>query len=316
MHKFFKVIVLALTIARFAPAVAQTQQQFDWCNGKGGATRDQIISGCTALIKAGKLQGTNLGAAFRLRGQAFDNQNETDKALADYGRAIALNPNDGDALAARAMLFHANKDDQHALADLATAVRVAPGYATAWAYRGDILYAIDKPTEAIESFAQAIKLSPDWMWPANDRGELYADRGDYELALRDFDQVVRVSPTYAMGWNNRCRVNAILGKLDQALKDCDEALKIAPKFINSMRISGSVTARQHRGFVELKAGKYDQAIEDYNLAVEIVSNAETLYGRGTAKLKKGDTVDGNADIAAAVALDPKIAEKFVSFGVK
>jgi hypothetical protein len=83
-----------------------------------------------------------------------------------------------------------------------------------------------------------------------------------------------------------------------------------------MRMSGRVSARQHRGFVELKAGRYDLAIEDYNLAIEFLSNAETLYGRGTAKRRKGDTAGGDAGIAAAVGLDPRIAETFAGFGVK
>ena len=44
--------------------------------------------------------------------------------------------------------------------------------------------------------------------------------------------------------------------------------------------------------------------------------AESLYGRGTAKLKKGDNRGGNADIAAAKAIKPDIAEDFGRYGVK
>jgi tetratricopeptide (TPR) repeat protein len=118
-----------------------------------------------------------------------------------------------------------------------------------------------------------------------------------------------------MGWNNRCRVNAILGRIDEALKDCDEALRINPKFTNSMKKSGRVSVRQHRAFALLKAGRYDEAVQDYTQALEILSNAESLYGRGVAELKKGDKPGAEADMAAAKALDPKISEKFERFGV-
>jgi hypothetical protein len=37
-------------------------------------------------------------------------------------------------------------------------------------------------------------------------------------------------------------------------------------------------------------------------------SAQGLYGRGLAKLKKGDAAGGNADIAAAKAIKPDIAE--------
>ena len=38
--------------------------------------------------------------------------------------------------------------------------------------------------------------------------------------------------------------------------------------------------------------------------------------RGLAKLKSGDRAGGNADIAAAAALDPKIAAIYAGYGVK
>jgi tetratricopeptide (TPR) repeat protein len=310
--------VAALFAATFQleTAAAQTPQQIDWCVGKQEATPDLVIGGCTAVIQSGKFQPKQLSLALKLRGEAFRRKGEDDKALVDFDQAIKLNSENSGAFAARGLLFDSRKQSDRAVRDLAAATRIDPNNATAWAYQGDVLYHAGKEAEAIGSFARALKIAPDWMWPANDRGELYADRGDYELALRDFNHVVKVSSTYAMGWNNRCRVNAILGRLDEALKDCDQALKISPKFVNSMVKSGKVSARQHRGFVQLKAGRYDQAVEDYTLALEILSNAETLFGRGIAKAKKGEAAAGDVDIAEARALDPNIAQKFARFGVK
>jgi hypothetical protein len=53
-------------------AMAQTQQQIDWCNGRGRPTPDLKISGCTALIQSGKATGKNLAAGFLNRGNAYD----------------------------------------------------------------------------------------------------------------------------------------------------------------------------------------------------------------------------------------------------
>ena len=166
------------------------------------------------------------------------------------------------------------------------------------------------------SFERAIKLAPSWMWPINDRGELHAENGNYEEAIQDFDRVVQLSPTLAMGWNNRCRVLAIVGRLEKALSDCDQAMKIDPNFTNSMFKTGHVSARQHRAFVLLKLGRYDESIQEYTQALELLSNAETLFGRGVAKLKKGDEPAANVDIDAARAVDPLIDVRFAGFGVK
>jgi hypothetical protein len=51
------VAVAALGIGGTIPAVAQTQQQLEWCNGKNNATPDQQINGCAALIGSGKYSG-------------------------------------------------------------------------------------------------------------------------------------------------------------------------------------------------------------------------------------------------------------------
>jgi hypothetical protein len=44
--------------------------------------------------------------------------------------------------------------------------------------------------------------------------------------------------------------------------------------------------------------------------------ASSLYGRGLAKVKKGDGNGGNADIAAAKAIRSNIADEFASYGIE
>jgi tetratricopeptide (TPR) repeat protein len=68
--------------------------------------------------------------------------------------------------------------------------------------------------------------------------------------------------------------------------------------------------------VLLRAGKYDDAIADYNAALEIdPKRAASLYGRGSAKLRKGDYEAGNADIAAARVMRPNISVEYQGYGL-
>ena len=72
-----------------------------------------------------------------------------------------------------------------------------------------------------------------------------------------------------------------------------------------------------RGLVRLRLGDYDKAISDYDDSLKLSpKNAWSLYGRGMAKRKKGDTAGSQADLAAAKALRADIAEEFAKFGVK
>jgi tetratricopeptide (TPR) repeat protein len=67
----------------------------------------------------------------------------------------------------------------------------------------------------------------------------------------------------------------------------------------------------------IKMGQWDSAIDDYNEALQFNPKlASSLYGRGLAKLKKGDTTGGDADIAAAKAIEANIAADFARYGVQ
>ena len=81
--------------------------------------------------------------------------------------------------------------------------------------------------------------------------------------------------------------------LNGALADCSESLRLRPNDGNTLN---------SRGLVQFKLAAFDAAIADYNAAVaQNLEDADSLYARGVAKLKKGDTAGGNADIAAAKA---------------
>ena len=72
-----------------------------------------------------------------------------------------------------------------------------------------------------------------------------------------------------------------------------------------------------RGLIYLKLGQLDFAIQDYNSALRIEPKmASALFGRGLARIKKGDTAGGNADVEAAKKLETKVADDFSSYGVR
>ncbi len=59
------------------------------------------------------------------------------------------------------------------------------------------------------------------------------------------------------------------------------------------------------------------AIAEYEAALQVDANRPTaLYGLGLAKLRTGRTAEGEADRAAALALDPAAARAFSAYGVE
>ena len=89
---------------------------------------------------------------------------------------------------------------------------------------------------------------------------------------------------------------------------CNESLRLQPD---------DVLALDSRGFTFLKMGRLDRAIADYDVALKLDPKlAGSLYGRGIAKLRRGEAAGGNSDVAAAKAIRPDIAETFEHYGVK
>ena len=92
------------------------------------------------------------------------------------------------------------------------------------------------------------------------------------------------------------------------MADCNQSILLDPDYANAY---GS------RGFVYLKRGDFDLAIADYELRFRLEpKSAHSLYGRGYARQKKGDAAGGSADIAAAKAIQPDIAEVYAKYGLR
>jgi tetratricopeptide (TPR) repeat protein len=69
--------------------------------------------------------------------------------------------------------------------------------------------------------------------------------------------------------------------------------------------------------VYLRLGRIDRAIADYDAALGLEPrDPYALYGRGIARRRRGDAARAGADIAAARAILPDVAEAFAQHGVR
>jgi tetratricopeptide (TPR) repeat protein len=129
---------------------------------------------------------------------------------------------------------------------------------------------------------------------------------DYREAIRlnsiPIDNGEKEVPAY----NDRCWTRAIaMIDLDAALADCNEALRLRPDF---------VPALDSRAFVHMRSGRYQDALADYDAAIMgSPQDSWSLYGRGIAKMRVGDSAGGQADIEASKAVQD-VAAEFAAYG--
>jgi tetratricopeptide (TPR) repeat protein len=133
--------------------------------------------------------------AYYNRGAALSVLGKTDAAMADYDRAIALDP-----------LF-----------------------AKPWYNRGIAFLTQNRIDRAVADFSRAIALDPTYADALNNRGVVYVYLKEYDAAVADFSRAIEARPGDPMAWANRGIAQMAGGAYKRALSDFDRALAIDPK---------------------------------------------------------------------------------------
>jgi tetratricopeptide (TPR) repeat protein len=114
------VVMLVVTV------ISATAQNWQFCTGNPGIDWDQQIKSCTALIQSTTEPKENVAVAFFNRALAYEEKGEYKHAIADYGDAIRLNPNDAEAYLYRGLDKQRLGDKAGAEVDIAAAKRLNP----------------------------------------------------------------------------------------------------------------------------------------------------------------------------------------------
>jgi tetratricopeptide (TPR) repeat protein len=239
------------------------------------------------------------------------NSDDPDDSIAGCSAVLASNNvEEAGRLAAyyrRSRAYGRKRDFDHAIQDDTQIIQQNPKEAIAYNNRGFDYQRKGDLDHAIADYDQAMQIFPEMSLAWFNRGEAYHLKGDDPRAIDDFTHVIKLEPRNAVAWNNRCYYRAIAGQLNDALADCNQSLLLKP---------GVGATLDSRAFTYLKLKKYDLAIQDYDAAISKNSNkAPWLYGRGLARRAKHDTAGSESDIAAALKIDPRIADEFRKYGV-
>jgi tetratricopeptide (TPR) repeat protein len=259
------------------------------------------------------LNGPVDAAGFARRAAAEVSRLDYVHAIADFDRAVAMDPTNAKTVYDRAMAHAANRQTLLAVADLDEAIKLKPDDAEALRARAGMFLSGGDRTRGRADLEAAAKAATDDPALSLAIDLMFERAGLLQEGVEQLDRWLVANPKAnpdqkAVALNGRCWFRAVLKTgLDQALADCDAALKLEP------RTAGFFDSRGH---VRLDRGEYDLAITDYDAALrENPKLAAALYGRGLAKLKKGMKPEGDADIQAALAINPRLAQQAPRMGL-
>jgi tetratricopeptide (TPR) repeat protein len=155
--KLFQAFCAVLLIGLLA-AQASAETDFDRCTGGDGYDIGKKIAACTLAISSGKLDQTNLAAAYSKRAAARASLKDLDGAVADFGEVIRLFPDLASAYLSRGGIYYSQKKFGDAVRDYADAVRLRPDWIIALKYLGDAHDENGEPAKAIAVYQRALKL--------------------------------------------------------------------------------------------------------------------------------------------------------------
>jgi tetratricopeptide (TPR) repeat protein len=124
-------------------------------------------------------------------------------------------------------------DVNGAIADFTRAIELNPGFAVAYYDRGHAKQADGRFDDAITDDTKAIQLQPDLAVAYADRGIAKGAKGDLDGAIEDSTKAIELKPDIAVAYYNRARAKKAKGDLDGAIVDCTKAIEFMPQDADS-----------------------------------------------------------------------------------
>ena len=85
---------------------------------------------------------------------------------------------------------------EKAIEDYTKAIELKPDLAIAYNNRGNAYKGKGEFDVAIQDFNKAIELNPQFTIAYNNRGNAYRDKGEFDVAIQDFNKAIEVNPQY------------------------------------------------------------------------------------------------------------------------
>ncbi len=155
---------------------------------------ERVITGCTRLLEAGTLEPFYQAHAYNSRGAAFKRSGDLDRAIADYNRAIEINPEHDQAYNNRGLVYLSKRQYGRAIADFDRAIALNPKRWQAYVNRGVTHSAIGEYGRAIADYTKAMDLNPHYPIALMNRSYAHGRNGNPERALADIEAALSLDP--------------------------------------------------------------------------------------------------------------------------
>ena len=239
-------------------------------------------------------------------GNALARKGNKDQAIAEYRRALQINP--GYKVAHYNLgiaLFDSGRNDE-AAAEYHVALRIDPNYAEAHNNLGVVLMAENQNEDALAEYRKALAIDPSYAEARYNFGNALLQAGKLQEALAQYRQALALTPKDARILNNLGIALSIKGEKSGAMAQYREALAANPDFVD---------AHFDLGVALAKTNQLDEAAGEYRQALKLNPNyAKARFGLGKVLLRQGDLKAALACFQKPSALAPANVATWLNLG--
>lgn len=238
------------------------------------------------------------------------NESTFDSAVADFTKAIELNPRLAEAYYGRGdcyTTYFGDRDDfgmtvsyDNTVADFSMAISLDPTNATYYKGRARAYNLGDDYSRELVDETKAIELDPSNASYYSSRGYTYLSIKNYTKAVEDFTKAIELGKEDYFVYSSRGNAYTGQASYDLAIADYTKAIALMEQEGWSLAYRYSL-----RGDAYMAKGDYNKAIADYTQALEI-DDAQGFYkDRALAYLKQQNYELAIADSSKAIELYTK-----------
>ncbi|NYF49962.1 tetratricopeptide repeat protein [Tunturiibacter gelidoferens] len=247
------------------------------------------------------------GACFVVWGIALDGEEKHEEAIAEYQKAIELDPKDAHAYYDWGIALDGEGKHEEASAKYRKAIELDPKDAYAYSNWGSALDGEGKYDEAIAKYRKAVELAPKNALAYYNWGNALHSEGKHEEAIAKYQKTVELDPKYVNAYYNWGMALDGEGKYEEAIAKYQKTVELDPKYVNAYNNWGNALNNE---------GKHEEAIAKYQRAIELDPKYVNAYNNwGNALNSEGKHEEAIAKYQRAIELDPKNAFAYGNWGL-
>ena len=247
----------------------------------------------------------NDASALSNLGSSLNSIGRNQEAFIVFQKAIKLDPNEPLFWYNAANTLCDTGEHKEALTYYDRSIKLDPQYYQAYINYGKVLFELKRYTESLNFYDKALRINKDSLDCLVNKGAALKELALYDEAITHYDKALSLKPDYAEAWSNKGITLNELKRYDEALVHYDKALSLKPDYAE---------AWSNKGITLNELNRYDEAITHYDKALSLKPNIDWASGDLLhAKMKIcswSGLAESLEDISKKVAANEKVVNPF------